>query len=609
MTIQADPSEKAYAGDGVSTVFAIPFPFDTAADLKLTSTDTSGNILTLSSGFTISGGAGSTGNATFAVAPASGITITIYDDPARTQPTDYVSLDAFPAESHERALDRVTRIAKRLYQLVQRSVRFPDGDASTNAVLGSVANRKGKYLFFNTVTGAIEYAANIVTTTLSQSIIGQLLNPQTNAEIAAGITPNYAYVSGNMLRYAADPTGVTDSTPAWLLALAQRKLGGAKIVFPPGLYKGNFVVTGQNIVIEIEEPFYEDTNTVGFIANNTALPVWSIGDGATLTSSIMFRGGLKMHGQGTAQKGILFNGVQNCWMDSLISRGFTTYSVSYTASLTRPTSYVWINNYRIDAWGGAAAAIGLVMTQPANYPTSYATAFYLNGGAIQSPAGTLWGVQINANCTLQVSNSYWTMGHNIGINFSDAGGTGQIVCDNLSIDTLGTSNDVLVTSASNTPLASNMYGKFTLNGKVSINGLVSAVALTGTPVYLGNRTMLLFPSVTGTIDFQDSAANKADQQAQASQPISLSRSGNNWFIKNTVGAALCQATSLNLTNAAGNADAPLVFGVTLIKAFTGAGAPAVAAPVGSLYLRSDGGAGTSLYVKESGTGTSGWVAK
>lgn len=35
----------------------------------------------------------------------------------------------------------------------------------------------------------------------------------------------------------------------------------------------------------------------------------------------------------------------------------------------------------------------------------------------------------------------------------------------------------------------------------------------------------------------------------------------------------------------------------------------VEAPVGSLYTRQDGGAGTTLYVKESGTGNTGWVAK
>lgn len=43
----------------------------------------------------------------------------------------------------------------------------------------------------------------------------------------------------------------------------------------------------------------------------------------------------------------------------------------------------------------------------------------------------------------------------------------------------------------------------------------------------------------------------------------------------------------------------------------GAGTPegAVTASVGTLFLRTDGGASTTLYVKESGTGDTGWVAK
>lgn len=45
--------------------------------------------------------------------------------------------------------------------------------------------------------------------------------------------------------------------------------------------------------------------------------------------------------------------------------------------------------------------------------------------------------------------------------------------------------------------------------------------------------------------------------------------------------------------------------------FSGVGSPegTVKAPVGSTFQRTDGGAGTTLYVKESGTGTIGWVAK
>lgn len=44
---------------------------------------------------------------------------------------------------------------------------------------------------------------------------------------------------------------------------------------------------------------------------------------------------------------------------------------------------------------------------------------------------------------------------------------------------------------------------------------------------------------------------------------------------------------------------------------TGTGTPegAVTAPVGSFYSRTDGGAGTSFYVKETGSGNTGWVGK
>jgi len=46
-----------------------------------------------------------------------------------------------------------------------------------------------------------------------------------------------------------------------------------------------------------------------------------------------------------------------------------------------------------------------------------------------------------------------------------------------------------------------------------------------------------------------------------------------------------------------------------INVGTGTPESAVTAPVGSLFLRTDGGASTTLYVKESGSGNTGWVAK
>lgn len=46
-----------------------------------------------------------------------------------------------------------------------------------------------------------------------------------------------------------------------------------------------------------------------------------------------------------------------------------------------------------------------------------------------------------------------------------------------------------------------------------------------------------------------------------------------------------------------------------IQAGTGSPEGAVTGSVGDLYLRRDGGAGTTLYIKESGAGNTGWVAK
>jgi hypothetical protein len=44
---------------------------------------------------------------------------------------------------------------------------------------------------------------------------------------------------------------------------------------------------------------------------------------------------------------------------------------------------------------------------------------------------------------------------------------------------------------------------------------------------------------------------------------------------------------------------------------SGLGSPetVVAAPVGTIYLRTDGGAATTIYIKESGSGNVGWVGK
>lgn len=55
---------------------------------------------------------------------------------------------------------------------------------------------------------------------LSQEAIAELLYPRTASEIAAGVTPtNYAYPTGNVLRYGADPSALSDSAAAFQNAI------------------------------------------------------------------------------------------------------------------------------------------------------------------------------------------------------------------------------------------------------------------------------------------------------------------------------------------------------------------------------------------------------
>lgn len=99
---------------------------------------------------------------------------------------------------------------------------------------------------------------------------------------------------------------------------------------------------------------------------------------------------------------------------------------------------------------------------------------------------------------------------------------------------------------------------------------------------------------------------------------------------NPVGMSLTRATTnyIRCTNAGGklqfvtNGNADINYALVLnsdntllinggVAVKTGSGSPegVFTAIVGSLFLRTDGGAGTTLYVKESGIGNTGWVAK
>ena len=94
----------------------------------------------------------------------------------------------------------------------------------------------------------------------------------------------------------------------------------------------------------------------------------------------------------------------------------------------------------------------------------------------------------------------------------------------------------------------------------------------------------------------------------------VSLTGNELELTRPQLVGLADAGALSWSTAPSSADtdneAEIVFGGARVLAGTGVPNGAVVGSVGDLYVNKSGGAGTTLYVKESGAGTdTGWVGK
>lgn len=127
MTVSVDTSRVAYATNGTTGPFTVPFYFLDNTHLRVVYTaggvDT---VLTLTTDYTVTGAGVEAGGAITTIASyAAGGTLTIIRSVPLTQLTDYQDLDAFPAASHERALDKITMILQQLAEYLDRVPALP----------------------------------------------------------------------------------------------------------------------------------------------------------------------------------------------------------------------------------------------------------------------------------------------------------------------------------------------------------------------------------------------------------------------------------------------------------------------------------------------------
>ena len=153
MTISTLVVKNSYNGDGSATQFAYQFPIHSTAELKVIERSALGTetVKSLGSDYSVVDNGSSGGTVTFGTAPASGISIILLRDTNLTQGVDYIANDAFAAETHEAALDKLTLQIQEAQEEIDRSIKLSRTNTMTSTEFtNSATDRAGKILAFDT---------------------------------------------------------------------------------------------------------------------------------------------------------------------------------------------------------------------------------------------------------------------------------------------------------------------------------------------------------------------------------------------------------------------------------------------------------------------------
>lgn len=152
MTISTEYTPPQYIGNNTATVFAFPYVFYANSDLIVTRTQISTGVdtaLTITTDYTISGGAGSSGFVTCVVAPTSDQRITIERSIPYKQDANFPENTAFPANTLETVLDKAVIMAQQTKAVAARALVIPASDSGVTTTLPTATVRAGKALFFD----------------------------------------------------------------------------------------------------------------------------------------------------------------------------------------------------------------------------------------------------------------------------------------------------------------------------------------------------------------------------------------------------------------------------------------------------------------------------
>lgn len=186
MTVSSETKRNDYNGNDITVEFAVGFYFLINADVRailyntVTKVET---VLTEVTHYTLTGaGNPAGGTLTMITAPTSDETLTFLRYVSETQETDYVDYSKFPAESHERALDKLTMLFQQKSEESDRTIRFKQSSAEVDVELEDlVAN---KVIIVNSTGDELEMGPSGNEISSAQTYAEAAQTAQTAAETA-----------------------------------------------------------------------------------------------------------------------------------------------------------------------------------------------------------------------------------------------------------------------------------------------------------------------------------------------------------------------------------------------------------------------------------------
>jgi hypothetical protein len=273
MTVSSETNVNTYSGNGATTVFAYTFPIldddEILVQWKVVATGVI-TTKTKTTHYTVSGvGESSGGNVTFTSGnePPTGTTVIFTRDMAFTQEVDYDEYDAFPAATHEEALDRLTMIAQQLQADVDRSIKF-DASVDVDTILPTpVADA---YLKLNSDADGFELGVLADIDAYSMPASNGIL-----AQTSTGVATNRTITAGDARLSITNGDGVSGNPTV--------TMGGSFTAY--GVLTAGTTATGA--------PQSVTPGTAGYILTSggaSALPTWAqtlpVANGGTGATSV-----------------------------------------------------------------------------------------------------------------------------------------------------------------------------------------------------------------------------------------------------------------------------------------------------------------------------------